>query len=270
VEENEEGESQKDMIPIPENMDLGLDKRGTILNNSNRRNHCFGVGRVPIFPREKREKGEGKNWTATFTRSGCMACKGEDGTPNHKGKGGEPLIVVIGDDSIPSVVGHTRKGEEGGCAWVFKKEMLRLEEVPEILRKLDQEKKGWDLEGKRRPHKFFVPNGSKILVGSYAHLRRMGLEAYIEAFNTSEREVFRVTGDIGVEVLPVIPVVFEDMDRLGRELVKGLVHWVEWIGGMKGRESIKELAGTGGRTRGSEECRVQYTQSFASMQNRQW
>jgi hypothetical protein len=169
--------------------------------------------------------------------------------------------------TVPSVMGHTRKGEEGGCAWVFKKEMLRLEEVPEILRKLDQEKKGWDLEGKRRPHKFFVLNGSKILVGSYTHLRRVGLEAYIEAFNTMVREVFRVTGDIGVEVLPVV---FEDMDHLGREFVIGLAHWVEWIGRVKGRECIRELAGTGGRTKGNEECRVQYTQSFASMQNRQW
>jgi hypothetical protein len=136
------------------------------------------------------------------------------------------------------VVGHTRKGEEGGCAWVFKKEMLRLEEVPDILRKLDQEKKGWDLEGKRCPHEFFVPNGSKILVGSYAHLRRVGLEAYIEALNTMVREVFRVTGDIGVEVLPVVPVVFEVMDRLGREFLTGLAHWVDWIGQVKGRECI--------------------------------
>jgi hypothetical protein len=206
VEEDENGERKKVKVPTPENMDLGLDKRGPTLNNSNRKNHCFGVGRTPIFPNEKGEKGEGRNWTATFTRSGCVACRVEDGTVNHKGRGGEPLILVIRDDSIPSVVGHTRKGEEGGCAWVFKKEMLRLEEVPDILRKLDQEKKGWDLEGKRRPHEFFVPNGSKILVGSYAHLRRVGLEAYIEAFNTMVREVFRVTGDIGVEVLPVVPV----------------------------------------------------------------
>jgi hypothetical protein len=29
------------------------------------------------------------------------------------------------------------------------------------------------------------------------------------------------------------------------------------------------LAGTGGRNRGNEECRIQYTQCFASMKNRQ-
>jgi hypothetical protein len=44
VEEDENGERKKVKVPTPENMDLGLDKRGTILNNSNRKNHCFGVG----------------------------------------------------------------------------------------------------------------------------------------------------------------------------------------------------------------------------------
>jgi hypothetical protein len=70
-------------------------------------------------------------------------------------------------------------------------------------------------------------------------------------------------------VLPVVPVVFEDMDRLGREFVTGLSHWVDWIGQVKGRECIRELGGSGGRNKGNEECRVQYTQCFASMQNRQ-
>jgi hypothetical protein len=32
----------------------------------------------------KNWKGEGKNWTATFTRSGFVACRGEDGTFNHR------------------------------------------------------------------------------------------------------------------------------------------------------------------------------------------
>jgi hypothetical protein len=69
----------------------------------------------------------------------------------------------------------------------------------------------------------------------------VGLEAYIEGFNTMAREIFQVTGDIGVEVLPVVPVVFENMDRLGREYLTGLSHWVDWIGKVKGRNIIKEM-----------------------------
>jgi hypothetical protein len=70
--------------------------------------------------------------------------------------------------------------------------------------------------------------------------------------------VFQETGDIGVEVLPVVPVVFEGMDRLGRENITGLTHWVEWIriGKEKGRGSIEELAGKCGWNRGNEECRI--------------
>jgi hypothetical protein len=75
------------------------------------------------------------------------------------------------------------------------KEFLGLEEVGEILKKFDSEKKGWDREGGRRSHEFFIPNGSKILVGSYVQLRRDGVD-----FNMV-RDVFRVTGDVGIEVL---------------------------------------------------------------------
>ncbi len=41
------------------------------------------------------------------------------------------------------------------------------------------------------------------------HLRREGLEGYIENFNAMVSEVFGVTGDIGIEVLRFVPVVFE-------------------------------------------------------------
>ncbi len=36
------------------------------------------------------------------------------------------------------------------------------------------------------------------------------------------RERRDVTGDCGVEVLPVAPVVFEGLDRVGKELVTGI------------------------------------------------
>jgi hypothetical protein len=50
------------------------------------------------------------------------------------------------------------------------------------------------------------------------------------------------------------------MDRLGRDPLTGHSHWVDWIGKVKGRNSIRELGGTGGRNRKNEKCRVQYTQ----------
>jgi hypothetical protein len=168
------------------------------------------------------------------------------------------------------VCGYTKPGEESGCAWVFRKEFLGLDEVGEILRKLDMEKKGWDVDSKKRTHEFFIPNGSKILVSSYSQLRRDGVEKYVGDFNQMVREVFRVTGDVGIEVLPYVPVVMENMDRKGRECITGLVDWVEWVGRQKGRESIRELSKTGGSERGDERVEVSYVRQFASMKNRMW
>jgi hypothetical protein len=61
-----------------------------------------------------------KNVVVTFTRMGCVACKNEEGDLNHKGRGGSPIIMVMGDEGTPTVVGYTRKGEEQGCTlgWV--------------------------------------------------------------------------------------------------------------------------------------------------------
>jgi hypothetical protein len=49
------------------------------------------------------------------------------------------------------------------------------------------------------PEVFFIPNGSKMLVTCYAQLRRDRLAKYIAEFNSKVREVFRDTGDIGIE-----------------------------------------------------------------------
>jgi hypothetical protein len=38
--------------------------------------------------------------------------------------------------------------------------------------------------------------------------------------------VFRVTGDVGIEVLPYVPVMFEGMDRVGGEYLTGLANWI--------------------------------------------
>jgi hypothetical protein len=257
-------------ILVPEGFDMGLDRRGVTLNNANRKNNLMWNGRGALFPREKGERGEGKNWIATFTKAGCVACKSDEGELNHKGRGGGPILMIMGDEGVPNVVGYTKKGEDQGCAWIFKKEFLCLDEVGEILKKLDAEKKIWDREGERRAHEFFIPNGSKILVGSYAQLRRDGVDRYVEGFNNMVWDVFRVTGDVGIEVLPYVPVLFENTDRLGRECLTGLAHWVEWVGGVKGRDSIKELAKTAGHRTGDKMFTVQYSRTFASMKNRMW
>ncbi len=107
-------------------------------------------------------------------------CRDESGKSNHKGRDGKPCVLVIGDEAVPSVVGYTGSGGgESSCGWVFKKEHLSLNEVAGILRRLNEEKKEADRAGGRREHEFFIPNGSKIMVGSYVHLRREGLEGYV-------------------------------------------------------------------------------------------
>jgi hypothetical protein len=90
-------------VAIVDGHDLGLDKRGPVLNSSNRKCHNFGVNRGALFPRKDGGKGEDVNWTATFTRQGCVVCRREDGCLNHRGRSGEPCIVIIGDGSIPPV-----------------------------------------------------------------------------------------------------------------------------------------------------------------------
>jgi hypothetical protein len=105
---------------------------------------------------------------ATFTKSGCSACRNEQGRVNHTGRDGTPVVLVIGDESVPSVVGHTDEGErEAMCAWVLKKEHLAFKEVAGILERVNKQKREADKKRGKRMQKFFVPNGSKVLVSSY-------------------------------------------------------------------------------------------------------
>ena len=39
---------------------------------------------------------------------------------------------------------------------------------------------------------------------------------------------------------------YEGLDEKGGELLAGVKNWVEWVAEVKGRESIRELARTGG------------------------
>ena len=188
---------------------------------------------------------------------------------NHVGRSGEPIVLVVGDEAAPSAVGHTLKDGRNSCCWVIKKE---LEEVAKLLARINQEKKEWDKECRRRSHEFFIPNGSKIIVGSYVHLRREGLEGYIGDFNNIVRDVWQVMGEIGVEVLPYVPVVYKGIDTVGGELLAGVKNWILWVAvaDQKERQSIRELAKTGGEEVSWRECsKVIYRPSFVAMSNRE-
>jgi hypothetical protein len=158
------------------------------------------------------------------------------------------VILVVGDEAVPTVIGYTPVGaEETSCAWVLKKEHLGLDEVPTLLNRINLDKRRADKERGLREHEFFVPNGSKILVVSYMHLRRAGLDGYVSDFDDMVKNMMSVTGDCGIEILPVVLVVYEGLDQVGRELISGLQEWIKWVGEKSGRNRIVELAGTGGR-----------------------
>jgi hypothetical protein len=88
------------------------------------------------------------------------------------------------------------------------------------------------------------------------HLRIEGLEGYIGDFNAMVRKMGVVPGNTGIEILPVVPVVREGMDKVGRELIGMPREWVAGIGEMSGRVSLKRLSGTGGRETEDEEGEI--------------
>jgi hypothetical protein len=95
--------------------------------------------------------------------------------------------MLLGDESVTNVVGYTGRDRNDGrghsCVWVLKTAHLGLDEVSEILKKINLDKRATDRAMGKREHEFFIPNGSKILVASYVHLRREGLDGYISDFN---------------------------------------------------------------------------------------
>ncbi len=65
-----------------------------------------------------------------------------------------------------------------------------------------------DRNAGKQEHELFVLNGSKILFASF--------EGYIGNFNTMVRNVGGVTGNVLIEVPPVVPLVREGIDMVGR------------------------------------------------------
>jgi hypothetical protein len=254
-EVNEEGkevrcEKMEDIV-VPEGYELGREEKGLDMNNSGRLKNNFGLNREALFPAGQGRKSEMRNWLASFTKTGCVSCRDENGKLNHKGRDGQPNVLIVGDEAVPSTVGFTRADRNGGkgdsCVWMMKVEFLGLDEVGDILRKINSEKRAADRVNGKREHDFFLANGSKILVSSYVHLRKEGLEGYISDFNTMIKTVQGIVGKAEIEVLPVVPVVHEGVDLVGRELLSMLHERVEWVGVVSGRESVRRLSGTGGR-----------------------
>ncbi len=102
---------------LPEEYRLGLEERGPQMNHSGRTWSNFGNSRTPVFPGGKDGKQESRNWLASFTKSGYLNCRDENSKVTHKTRSGDPVILVIGDEAAPTVVGHTEKGSsECTCA----------------------------------------------------------------------------------------------------------------------------------------------------------
>ncbi len=112
---NEEG------LPLPKQFRLGLEKRGVELNHSSRARNNFGLNRTGLTGGSGSGVREKSNWISTFTRVGCLGCK-EGGEGTHRGRTGDPVLLVVGDEATPLAVGYTKKGGVDSCAWILKKE----------------------------------------------------------------------------------------------------------------------------------------------------
>jgi hypothetical protein len=136
------------------------------MNNSGRLRNNFGINREALFSAGPGKKAEMRNWIASFTKAGCVSCRDENGHLNHKGRDGQPNVLIVGDEGTPSTVGHTGRDRNDGkgdsCAWVLKVEHLGLEEVSSVLQKINQEKRLADRESGKREHDFFLATGARF------------------------------------------------------------------------------------------------------------
>jgi hypothetical protein len=102
---------------------------------------------------------ETRNWMASFTKTGCMSCRDEDGRLNHKRSDGLPVTIVMGDEAVSNVVEFMGRGKNEGkgesCAWVMKVEHLGLDEMSGILRKINLDNRAADRANEKREHEFF-------------------------------------------------------------------------------------------------------------------
>ncbi len=88
-------------IPMPEEFDLGTEGKGLEMNNSGRLRNNFGINREALFSAGPGKKTEMRNWIASFTKAGCVSCRDENGHLNHKGRDGQPSVLIVGDEGTP-------------------------------------------------------------------------------------------------------------------------------------------------------------------------
>ncbi len=121
------GKEEEGSDPIWSNFDLSKERNSMDMNNSNQLINNFSKNRLQSV------RNEGRNWLASFTKTGCVSCRDEGGKLNHKGRDGRPRTLLIGDESVPSIVGYTKgdrtDGQENACLEVLNKGHLGLDEV---------------------------------------------------------------------------------------------------------------------------------------------
>jgi hypothetical protein len=102
------------------------------------------------------------------------------------------------------------------------------------------------------------------------HLRREGLDGYIADFNNMVRDVWGVTGDSEVEILPVCPVKWKGLDKRGRELIHEVQDWIHWISGDGGKGAVGKLARAGGTEWEERSWKLEtYKPGFLNLQAKQ-
>jgi hypothetical protein len=73
-------------------------------------------------------------------------------------------------------------------------------------------------------------------------------------------------GEMGIEIIPCAPTITDELDNVGKQLVVGLIDWIEWIADKTGRKEILELAKTGGQERNKErKGMISYKPSFVKI-----
>jgi len=102
---------KEERIPLPESYRLGLEGKGVELNHSGKFTNGFGKNNRPLFPSKGKGRGvETRNWISTFKVAGCIGCK-DGGESVHKGRTGQPVVLVVGDEAVPTTVGVTKGSE---------------------------------------------------------------------------------------------------------------------------------------------------------------
>jgi hypothetical protein len=74
---------------------------------------------------------------------------------------------------------------------------------------------------------------------------------------------------MGIEIDPCAPTITDELDDVGKQLVVGLIDWIEWIAEKTGKKEILELSRTGGKERNKErKGLISYKPSFVKTEEK--